>query len=102
MKDCCDYKKKIKLKLTTCDCCVATLTKLIEKHFEEGDIIGITFIDEGVASIATGVFVDVCNGVVIIDDLLLEDTTSFIPLCDVSSVEKGIVPTGDPLTVTLK
>lgn len=101
-----DYKvdKCHKKKLTVCNCCTESLTKLIKCNFEYGDIIGLTFIESGVASIATGTFVKVVCGVVVVKDLLLEDTTSFIPLCDVSSVEKGIVPDGEnkPLSVSLR
>ncbi|WP_105618156.1 hypothetical protein [Vallitalea okinawensis] len=75
---------------TICNCCTESLSRLICEEFKCGDIIGLTFIESGVASIATGRFVDVVGAVVIINDLLLEDTTSYIPLCDVSSVEKGI------------
>lgn len=94
-------KKFRKIKITTCNCCVNTLTKLICKNFDEGDIIGITFIEGGVASIATGTFVKVADGVVVVDDLLLDDTTSFIPLCDVSSIEKGIPATATRNNTTL-
>lgn len=90
-------------RITTCTCCVDTLTKLIRKVFRCGDVIGLTFIETGVASIATGIFQEVLDGVVIVKDLLLPDTTSFVSLCDVNSVEKGIVPdqSGSPMSVKL-
>lgn len=91
-------------KVITCDCCTKSLKKLIHANFENGDIIGLTFIYEGMASIATGRFVKVVGAVVVVKDLLLEDTTSFVPLCDISSVEKGIIATQaskKPLSISL-
>ena len=64
----------------------------------------MTFIDQGTASIATGIFEKVVDCVIVVNDLLLEDTTSFVPLNDVSSVEKGITQTqavNGPLSVSL-
>ena len=90
--------------IITCDCCTEALRKLICSNFEKCDIIGLTFIEQGVASIATGMFVSVVGGVVVVKNLLLEDTTSFVPLCDVSSVEKGITETqasNSPVSISL-
>lgn len=87
---CCDKSCKQEIIVNTA--CVETLSKFICYNFDEGDIIGLTFVGEGVASIAIGVFVKIFDGVVVVRDLFIEDTTSFIPLCDVSSVEKGIIP----------
>ncbi|WP_432401393.1 hypothetical protein [Wukongibacter sp. M2B1] len=95
-----DYHKK----LLTCDCCTEALSKLIRRNFEVGDIIGLTFIEQGVASIATGIFQKVVDGVVVVKDLLLEDTISYVQLCDVSSVEKGIIETQaseSPISISL-
>lgn len=73
-----------------CDCCTATLSKIIRKEFKKGDIIGITFIEQGTASIASGFFQKIIGTVVVVKDLLVENTTSFVPLCDVDSIEKGL------------
>lgn len=91
-------------KIVTCDCCTESLRKLICTNFKKGDIIGLTFIEQGVASIATGRFIKIDGGVVVVKDLLLDDTTSFVPLCDVSSVEKGITTTqasNNPISISL-
>ena len=90
--------------VSICNCCTESLRKLIRENFKKGDIIGLTFIEEGVASIAVGTFVKVLEGAVVVEDLLLEDTTSFVPLCDLSSVEKGIPETqavNSPIKISL-
>lgn len=91
-------------KVLTCNCSTSALMRLIRTNFKKGDIIGLTFIYEGVASIATGIFEKIVGGVVVVNDLLLEDTTSYIPLYDVSSVEKGIIETQaskGPISISL-
>ncbi|MCG8515624.1 MAG: hypothetical protein MI740_15900 [Halanaerobiales bacterium] len=77
-------------RIPICNCCVIGLEKQIRKNFEPGDTIGVTFIGDQVAFIFVGIFVDVCNAVLIVDDIFVEDTTSYLPLCDIASVEKGI------------
>lgn len=91
-------------KIISSNSCTRTLSKFVYANFNEGDIIGLTFINEGIASIATGIFVKIIGEVVVVKDLLLKDTTSLIPLCDVSSVEKGITSNtrNKPLSVNLK
>ncbi len=99
---CCKRIRWRKKKIITSSC-TYVLSKLIRANFSCGDIIGLTFIEDGVASIATGIFQKIVGPVVVVKDLLLEDTTSFVPLCDVSSVEKGIIGNGSsqPLSVKL-
>lgn len=75
---------------TVCTCCTESLAKLIRCEFRRGDTIGLTYIDQGVASIATGVFQALAGYVVVVNDLLVAGTTSFVPLCDISSVELGL------------
>ncbi len=102
MKECCDeyyYKKK---KVITTTMGTQTLAKMIKANFEKGDIIGLTFINEGTAAIAQGIFMAVIETVVVVKDLLLEGTMSFIPLSDVNSIEKGIEPDNTITSVELK
>lgn len=82
--------KRFDEKVLTCDCCTEDLSKLIRDNFDRGDIIGLTFIDQGKAAIITGIFIRMVGSVVVVRDLFIEDTFSFVPLCDISSVEKGI------------
>ncbi len=79
-------------KILTCDCCAEGLRKVICENFCPGDYIGLTFIEQGTASIAIGIFKSVRSGVVEVDDLLVEGTTSYVSLCDINSVEKNITP----------
>lgn len=87
LMDCCCKKKVL-----TCDCCTEGLRKAICENFCPGDYIGLTFIEQGTASIAIGMFKSVKSGVVEVDDLLVDGTTSYVSLCDVNSIEKGITP----------
>ena len=82
--------KKMHRRIPICDCCIEGLEKQIRKNFEPGDNIGVTFIGDQVAFIFVGEFVAVCNAVLTVKDIFLDDTTSYLPLCDIASVEKGI------------
>jgi len=87
---------------TVCSCCTESLARLIRREFRRGDPIGITFVEQGVATIFLGMFLDLSGTVLVVNDLFLEDTVSFIPLCDISSIEMGcaLVNASDgPMTV---
>ncbi len=90
---------------TTCDCCTESLIRIIQYEFVTSDIIGLTYIEQGVASVAYGTFIRLVGSVVVIDEFLLPGTTSFVPLCKVDSVEKGITTaladSKGPLSVSL-
>ena len=79
-------------RVSVCDCCVEALASLIKNTFMIGDIIGLTYIEQGVASVAYGTFLKIKGTVVVIDEFLLPGTTSYVPLCKVDSVERGITP----------
>ncbi|MEC3884780.1 hypothetical protein GLW00_13160 [Halobacillus litoralis] len=87
---------------TTCNCCVTGLAHIISSRFCCGDTIGITFfVDEG-AGIFTGRFRSLENYVLEIEDLLVPGTTSFVPLCDIGSIEKGLPLQEQPLQISKK
>ncbi|KGX92082.1 hypothetical protein N781_03070 [Pontibacillus halophilus JSM 076056 = DSM 19796] len=73
----------------TIACDIASLARFIEDNFCCADTIGLTFIEQGTASIATGQYVEVRDAVVVVKNLLRENTTSYVPLSKVDSVEKG-------------
>lgn len=86
----------------TCSCCTESLARLIRCEFRRGDTIGLTFIAQGTAFIFVGTFQALAGTVLVVSNLFVENTTSFIPLCDISSVEVGISAaqaTGGPLAV---
>lgn len=72
-----------------CDCCTESLAKLIRRELRRGDPIGITYVENGVATIFVGIFLDLVGSVVVVRDLFLDDLISFVSLCGVSSVEIG-------------
>jgi len=74
---------------TVCSCCTESLARLIRREFRRGDPIGITFVEQGVATVFVGIFLDLSGTVLVIRDLFLDDLISFIPLCDISSIEAG-------------
>ncbi|MCG8400071.1 MAG: hypothetical protein MJA84_00575 [Firmicutes bacterium] len=82
--------KSKRFRIPICDCCVEGLEKQIRENFCKNENIGVTFIGDQVAFIFVGRFVDVKNAVLIVKDIFVPDTTSFLPLCDIASVEKGI------------
>ncbi|BCB02554.1 hypothetical protein [Bacillus sp. KH172YL63] len=86
----------------TCNCCVIGLEKTIRDHFRCGDTIGITLFGEAGAGIFIGRFRGLKYSVLEIDDLLVPGTTSFVPLCEVNSVERGIPFQEQPLQVEKK
>ncbi|QFT87223.1 hypothetical protein FIU87_00915 [Bacillus sp. THAF10] len=88
--------------LTICNCCVKGLAKTILSRFRCGDTIGITFFGEESAGIFIGRFRGLENNVVEIDDLLVPGTTSFVPLCGIGSVEKGLPLQVEPLQISRK
>jgi hypothetical protein len=68
----------------------AVLARLIRCEFRKGDPIGITF--EDLPFLFVGIFKDIVGDVLVIKDLFLEDTISFVPLDELSSVTAGICP----------
>ncbi|NMH70119.1 hypothetical protein LS684_22630 (plasmid) [Cytobacillus spongiae] len=86
----------------TCDCCVIGLEKTIREQFRCGDTIGITRLGDVSAGIFVGRFRGLKYSVLEIDDLLVPGTTSFIPLCDIESVEKGIQFQYQPMKIEKK
>ena len=74
---------------TVCSCCTESLARLIRREFRRGDPIGVTFVEQGVATVFVGIFLDLSGTVLVIRDLFLDDLISFIPLCDISSIEAG-------------
>lgn len=96
-------KSKFK-RIPICDCCVEGLEKQIRANFTQDENIGVTFIGDQVAFIFVGRFVEVCNAVLIVEDIFLPETTSYLPLCDIASVEKGIdlQEISNPITISLK
>jgi hypothetical protein len=88
--------------VTTCNCCVTGLAKTILNRFRCGDTIGITFFVEEGAGIFVGRFRGLENHVLEIDDLLVPGTTSFVPLCSVGSVEKGLLFQEEPMQISKK
>lgn len=98
-KRCCYSTKKV----LDLNYCTYSLCKLIRENFVIDDIIGLTFIENGVASIATGRYKGIYGCVIKISGLLIDDTISYVPLNDVSSVEKGIIEiSSNPLSISLK
>ena len=98
-KRCCYYTKKI----IDLNYCTYSLSKLIRENFEIDDIIGLTFIENGVASIATGRYKGIYGCAIKVSGLLIDDIISYVPLNDVSSVEKGITEiSSKPLSIKLK
>ncbi|UOQ42917.1 hypothetical protein MUN89_13220 [Halobacillus salinarum] len=83
----------------TCNCCVTGLAETILKRFRCGDTIGITFFVEGGAGIFIGRFRGLEDHVLEIDDLLVPGTTSFVPLCDIGSIEKGLQFQEQPMQI---
>lgn len=75
--------------VTVCSCCVEDLAKLIRCEFRRGDPIGITFIGDQYAIIFVGIFLALEGVVLVVKDLFLDRTISFIPLCDIASIEMG-------------
>ncbi|MFP3360727.1 hypothetical protein R0K17_25780, partial [Planococcus sp. SIMBA_143] len=68
-------------------------------QFRCGDTIGITIFGEASAGIFVGRFRSLKNSVVEIDDLLVPGTTSFVPLCDIASIEKGLQFQNEPMKI---
>ncbi|MFC0524549.1 hypothetical protein ACFFGV_13315 [Pontibacillus salicampi] len=93
------YSHHKKTETTSCDCCITGLAKVIHTRFSCGDVIGITFFQEEGAGIFIGRFRGLKHEVLEIEDLLVPGTTSFVPLCSVGSVEKGLVFQNEPLNV---
>ncbi|WLR48134.1 hypothetical protein LC065_02350 [Halobacillus litoralis] len=91
--------KKDENSVNVCSCCVTGLEKMIKKHFRCGDTIGITFFGEKVAAIYIGRFRGLENSVIEVEDLLVPGTTSFVPLCDVDSIERGIAFQEAPMQI---
>ncbi|MBW3113626.1 MULTISPECIES: hypothetical protein [Bacillaceae] len=87
------------LQVDTCNCCVIGLEKTIMDQFRCGDTIGITIFGEASAGIFVGRFRSLKNSVVEIDDLLVPGTTSFVPLCDIASIEKGLQFQNEPMKI---
>lgn len=88
--------------ITTCNCCTENLARLIKCEFRRGDPIGITFVGEGSAFIFVGVFLALEGTILVISDLFIDKTISFIPLCSVDSIEMGCAlanNTGSPMVV---
>ncbi|TMU85070.1 hypothetical protein FGG79_14370 [Bacillus sp. BHET2] len=83
----------------TCNCCVIGLEKTIRDHFRCGDTIGITRFGDASAGIFVGRFRGLKYSVLEIDDLLVPGTTSFVPLCDIDSVERGLQFQDQPMQV---
>ncbi|MCA1062786.1 hypothetical protein QTG56_15990 [Rossellomorea sp. AcN35-11] len=86
----------------TCNCCVIGLEKTIREQFRCGDTIGITRFGDAAAGIFVGRYRGLKYSVVEIDDLLVPGTTSFVPLCDIESVERGIQFQEPPMQIEKK
>ncbi|MCA1022876.1 hypothetical protein [Halobacillus litoralis] len=84
----------------TCSCCVTGLANIITNRFRCGDTIGVTFFVEEGAGIFVGGYRGLEDYVLEIDDLLVPGTTSFIPLCDIGIVEKGLPLQEEPMQIS--
>jgi len=88
--------------VVTCNCCTENLARLIKCEFRRGEPIGVTLLEDGVATIFVGIFLALEGTVLVCSDLFLDDTISFIPLCSVASVEMGCAlanNTGSPMRI---
>lgn len=96
--------KKRPIRIPICNCCIEGLEKQIKENFKKNENIGVTFIGDQVAFIFVGKFVAVKNAVLIVKDIFVPETTSFLPLCDIASVEKGILLEGksNPIRISLE
>ncbi|NDI37103.1 hypothetical protein [Chengkuizengella sediminis] len=78
-------------KIQDCNCCTTSLKKAIEENFDQFDLIGITFVGTDVLLVAIGTFIDVRDEVLVVRNIFNipgTESTSFIPLCDLLSVDK--------------
>ncbi|MDP5276238.1 hypothetical protein [Chengkuizengella axinellae] len=78
-------------KIQTCDCCIISLKKQIEENFDEFDPIGLTFVGTDVLLVAVGTFIAVRDEVLVARNIFNipgTESTSYIPLCDLLSVDK--------------
>lgn len=96
--------KKRPIRIPICNCCVEGLEKQIRENFKKNENIGVTFIGNQVAFIFVGRFVEVKNAVLVVKDIFVPDTLSFLPLCDIASIEKGIALDGNsnPIRISLE
>lgn len=65
------------------------LARLIRRELRKGDIIGVTFLVDGNAVIFTGRYRALEGYVLVVENLFIDHTFSFIPLSDITSIEIG-------------
>jgi hypothetical protein len=58
-------------KLLVCDCATESKVRVIQNEFTDGDIIGLTYIGQGIAAIAVGTFRRLVGTIVVVDEFLL-------------------------------
>ncbi|NBI29153.1 hypothetical protein [Chengkuizengella marina] len=78
-------------KIQDCNCCTTSLKKAIEENFDQFDLIGLTFFGGVNIAVAVGIFIDVRDEVLVARNIFNipgTESTSFIPLCDILSVDK--------------
>ncbi|MFS1511439.1 hypothetical protein VQL36_03235 [Chengkuizengella sp. SCS-71B] len=78
-------------KIQDCNCCTTSLKKAIEENFDEFDLIGITFVGTDVLLVAIGTFIAVRGEVLVARNIFNipgTESTSYIPLCDILSIDK--------------
>jgi|GEM_PF-6878165 len=68
---------------------VQSLARLIRRELRKGDIIGVTFLVEGTAVVFVGQYQALEGYVLVVKNLFIDHTTSFVPLSDIASIEIG-------------